>query len=376
MAVLEAIQISKEYGAGPSVRVHALRGVDARVEVGEFLAVMGPSGCGKSTLLHVLGGIDTPTSGRVLLDGADLGRLSDAERSIVRRRRLGFVFQKMNLLPTLSALENVALPLRIDGISRKVADERARDELARVELAARAKHYPHELSGGEQQRVAIARALVIHPAVILADEPTGALDSANAAAILRLLRSCVDQGQTVVMVTHDASMSRLADRVIAMRDGQIVDPRDIADGSDQRRRGGDEARPMNLAYLIARQWRMRPGRTALSIAAVAIATAAVLGVALAQSAVRLGYQELLTTAEGKPALEIVAGEGGRFEAAQLPKLADVPGCRSATPLVTRATMARAGGKRFRGVLLGIDVDDERRRRCRWCPVEPVARTTK
>lgn len=230
MAVLEAIQISKEYGAGPSVRVQALRGVDARVEPGEFLAVMGPSGCGKSTLLHVLGGIDTPTTGRVLLDGDDLGRLSDAERSIVRRRRLGFVFQKMNLLPTLSALENVALPLRIDGIARKVADERAREELSRVELAARAKHYPHELSGGEQQRVAIARALVIRPAVILADEPTGALDSANAAGILRLLRSCVDQGQTVVMVTHDATMSRLADRVIAMRDGRIVDARELADG--------------------------------------------------------------------------------------------------------------------------------------------------
>jgi putative ABC transport system ATP-binding protein len=222
MALLEAIKVSKEYGAGASVRVEALRGIDARVERGEFLAVMGPSGCGKSTLLHLLGGIDTPTTGRVLLDGDDLGRLSDAERSIVRRRRVGFVFQKMNLLPTLSAVENVALPLRIDGLGKRAANERAQEVLARVSLGSRAKHFPHELSGGEQQRAAVARALVIRPTVILADEPTGALDSVNADSILRLLRACVDEGQTVVMVTHDTSMAQLADRVIVMRDGRIV----------------------------------------------------------------------------------------------------------------------------------------------------------
>ena len=148
---------------------------------------MGPSGCGKSTLLHVLGGIDRPTSGRVLLDGTDVGSLSDAERSIIRRRRLGFVFQKMNLLPTLSAIENVALPLRIDGVGRGESHRKAAAVLERVELAHRAAHFPHELSGGEQQRVAIARALVIQPAVVLADEPTGALDSANGQSILALL---------------------------------------------------------------------------------------------------------------------------------------------------------------------------------------------
>jgi putative ABC transport system ATP-binding protein len=231
MAVLEAIQVWREYGGGDSVRVQALRGVDLRVEVGEFLAIMGPSGCGKSTLLHVLGGIDPPTSGRVMLDGADLGAMDDTARSITRRRRLGFVFQRMNLLPTLSALENVALPLRIDGATRKAARERAQAVLERVELGHRTSHFPHELSGGEQQRVAVARALVVEPAVLLADEPSGALDSANAQAILALLRACADQGQTVVMVTHDAVMSQRADRLLSMRDGRIVDAEARADAA-------------------------------------------------------------------------------------------------------------------------------------------------
>ncbi len=173
MSVLEAIQVWKEYGGAGSVKVQALAGVDARVEAGEFLAIMGPSGCGKSSLLHLLGGVDTPTAGRVLFEGADFSSQSDQQRSIVRRRRLGFVFQKMNLLPTLTALENVALPLRIDGVARKAAHERARAVLERVELAGRTDHFPHEMSGGEQQRVAIARALVVEPAVLLADEPTG-----------------------------------------------------------------------------------------------------------------------------------------------------------------------------------------------------------
>lgn len=222
MAILEAIEVWKEYGSGGHVRVHALRGVDARVEAGEFLAIMGPSGCGKSTLLHVLGGIDRPTAGRVLLNGEDLGGLNDTERSIIRRRRLGFVFQKMNLLPTLSAVENVALPLRIDGLGRKAAQLQAQAVLERVDLAQRAAHFPHELSGGEQQRVAIARALVARPAVLLADEPTGALDSANGQSVLNLLRDCANQGQTVVMVTHDSDMARQADRLLLMHDGLIV----------------------------------------------------------------------------------------------------------------------------------------------------------
>jgi putative ABC transport system ATP-binding protein len=230
MAVLEAIQVWKEYGTAKEVRVAALRGVDMRVEAGEFLAVMGPSGCGKSTLLHLLGGIDTPTAGRVLLDGQDLGSLTDTERSIIRRRRLGFVFQKMNLLPTLTAVENVALPLRIDGVGRGPAIAKAVEVLGRVGLENRMAQFPHELSGGEQQRVGIARALVVRPAVVLADEPTGALDTANGQSVMNLLRDCANAGQTVVMVTHDQHLARQADRLLLMRDGKNVSSAAALDG--------------------------------------------------------------------------------------------------------------------------------------------------
>jgi putative ABC transport system ATP-binding protein len=228
MPLLEASKVCKEYGEGPA-KVLALKDVDLGVEAGEFVAVMGPSGCGKSTLLHLIGGIDGPTSGRVLLDGQDLGSLSDTARSVVRRRQIGFVFQKMNLLPTLTAIDNVALPLRIDGIGRAAAHERAHATLTRVAVAHRAKHFPHELSGGEQQRVAIARALVIRPAILLADEPTGALDTVNGRHILELLRDCVEQGQTIVMVTHDADMARHAGRIVRMQDGRMVPRADCPD---------------------------------------------------------------------------------------------------------------------------------------------------
>jgi putative ABC transport system ATP-binding protein len=222
LSILEAIDVWKECGTGNGPRIQALRGVSLCIERGEFVAVMGPSGCGKSTLLHVRGGIDTPTTGRVLLDGADLGGLTDTARSVIRRRRLGFVFQKMNLLPTLSALENVALPLRIDGVSHRAANDRAREALNRVDIEKRATHLPHEMSGGEQQRVAIARALVINPAVLMADEPTGALDSTNSMAIRQLLRANADRGQTVIVVTHDSAMAADADRILAMRDGEML----------------------------------------------------------------------------------------------------------------------------------------------------------
>ena len=230
MPVLQAISMHKEFGEG-AARVLAVRGVDVSVERGAFLAIMGPSGCGKSTLLHVLGGVEPPTSGSVILDGADLGSLNDTARSIIRRRRIGFVFQKMNLLPMLSSIENVALPLQIDGVGRHAARQRAGEMLDQVGLEHRRAHFPHELSGGEQQRVAIARALIIRPAVLLADEPTGALDSANGEHILSLLRDCVASGQTVVMVTHDAHMAARADRRILMKDGLIVGQEDGMDSS-------------------------------------------------------------------------------------------------------------------------------------------------
>ncbi|MEX0937839.1 MAG: ABC transporter ATP-binding protein [Pirellulales bacterium] len=239
MSVLVAKQITKEYGTGP-VKVHALTGVDLIVETSEFVALMGPSGCGKSTLLHVCGGIDTPSSGQILLDGVDLTAMDDTARSILRRRRLGFVFQRINLLPTLSALENVALPLRIDGLARHQAHKRAQVELARVGVSHREAHFPHELSGGEQQRVAIARALVIKPAVVFADEPTGALDSTNAQHILDLLSDCAVAGQTIVMVTHDPAMARRAGRVIMMEDGRILAGVDCSNERSSLPRAWDE----------------------------------------------------------------------------------------------------------------------------------------
>ena len=220
-AVVEAQGIVRTYSSGAEA-VHALRGVDLAVGAGEFLAITGPSGSGKSTLLHVIGGLDRPDEGRVLLEGRDVSALSDEDLAVVRRRHLGFVLQFFNLLPTLSATENVAFPLLLDG--HPDALPRARESLASVGLEGRAEHRPSQLSGGEQQRVALARALVTKPAVVLADEPTGNLDSATGEAILDLLRATADRGQTIVMVTHDVRTADYADRTVRIADGRLVEP--------------------------------------------------------------------------------------------------------------------------------------------------------
>jgi putative ABC transport system ATP-binding protein len=199
-----------------------LRGVDIAVARGEFLAITGPSGSGKSTLLHVLGGLDRPDAGEVRLEGRPISSLSDEELAIVRRRRLGFVLQFFNLLPTLTATENAAFPLMLDGVPE--AFDRARASLAEVGLADRAEHRPSQLSGGEQQRVALARALAAQPAVVMADEPTGNLDSLTGDDILKLLRRTADAGQTIVLVTHDAKAAAFADRIVRIVDGTIVEP--------------------------------------------------------------------------------------------------------------------------------------------------------
>jgi len=222
MPILNAEGLTKVFGAGDAA-VTALDHVDLAVEPTEFVAIMGPSGCGKSTLLHLLGGLDQPSAGRVLLDGVDLSTLDDAALSTLRRRRIGFVFQFFNLIPVLSAAENVALPLLLDG-AQKDAEAHAGGWLAKVGLADRADSRPDQLSGGQQQRVALARALAAEPALILADEPTGNLDSRAADEMMRLLRRAADDwGRTVVMVTHDPRMAACADRVVLMRDGAIVD---------------------------------------------------------------------------------------------------------------------------------------------------------
>jgi putative ABC transport system ATP-binding protein len=220
---VEVRGLAKSFGEG-SARVEALRGIDLRVWVGEFVAVMGPSGSGKSTLLHLVGGLDAPTAGTVLVGGEDLSRLDDDRLTLLRRRRIGFVFQAFNLIDVLTAEENVALPLVIDGVVEAEAHRRARVALERVDIIARRGHLPGQLSGGEQQRVAIARALVVKPLLLLADEPTGNLDSDASDQVLNLLRQLADDhGQTILLVTHNARQAALADRLLRLRDGRIVD---------------------------------------------------------------------------------------------------------------------------------------------------------
>jgi putative ABC transport system ATP-binding protein len=222
MYVLETRGLTKAYGKEEEVQVHALRGVDLQVEEGELLAIMGPSGSGKSTLLHILGGVELPTSGQVLLEGTDLAALSDDERTILRREQMGFIFQSFNLLPAFTAEENVSLPLELSGISSTEARRRALDMLKIVGMTHRRQHIPSTLSGGEQQRVAIARALVMEPALLLADEPTGNLDSTNGQQVTALLRDLATKhNQTIVMVTHDSEVAGHADRLVRLRDGLV-----------------------------------------------------------------------------------------------------------------------------------------------------------
>ena len=219
--ILHASGLHKRFQMG-AVTVEALRGVDLTIEKGEFVAIMGPSGSGKSTLLHLLGGLDAPSDGEVVLGGRRLAQLDDDEMTVVRRRQVGFIFQFFNLMPTLTAAENVALPLLIDGRPAEAYATRVDGLLALVGLAERRDHRPDQLSGGEQQRVAIARALVTEPLVVLADEPTGNLDSDAGRAIMQLLREACDRrGQTMVMVTHDRQAAGFADRLVRLRDGQI-----------------------------------------------------------------------------------------------------------------------------------------------------------
>ena len=222
---VEARGLRRTYGSGPDA-VHALRDVDLSIAPGEFVAIMGPSGSGKSTLLHLVGGLDRPDAGEVRIEGETLAVLGDEALAHLRRRRIGFVLQFFNLFPLLSARENVAFPLLLDG--RDDALALADAALARVGLSERAAHRPNQLSGGEQQRVAVARALVTEPAVILADEPTGSLDSLAGEDVLRLLRAAADDGHAVLLITHHAPAAAYADRVVRLRDGAVVPSADGA----------------------------------------------------------------------------------------------------------------------------------------------------
>jgi putative ABC transport system ATP-binding protein len=222
MSLLELRGVSRSYGEG-AARVEAVRGVDLVVDAGDLVAIMGPSGSGKSTLLTISGGLEDPSEGQVLVDGADLTTLSANARARLRRRSIGYVFQDFNLLPGLTAAENVALPLELDGLSARKARAAGTAALEELGMAERGGHFPDELSGGERQRVAIARALVGDRRLLLADEPSGALDSVNGEAVMRLVRAACERGVAGVIVTHDAQLASWADRVVFLRDGRITD---------------------------------------------------------------------------------------------------------------------------------------------------------
>jgi putative ABC transport system ATP-binding protein len=219
---LELRQLSKTYGSGPN-EVRALREVDLAVEHGELVAIMGPSGSGKSTLLTIAGSLEEATSGQVLVDGVDLATVSRSERAKMRRRSIGYVFQDFNLLPGLTAGENVTLPLELDGVRARSARATGLEAMEELDVAEHADRYPDELSGGERQRVAIARAIVGERRLLLADEPTGALDSVNGEAVMRLLRAATQRSVAGVVVTHEAHLASWADRVVFLRDGQAID---------------------------------------------------------------------------------------------------------------------------------------------------------
>ncbi len=221
MSVLQTIDLKKHYGAEPNI-TRALDGVNFSVDEGEFVAVVGTSGSGKSTLLHMMGGLDTPTSGNVIVRGKELSKMNDEQLTIFRRRNIGFIFQNYNLVPILNVYENIVLPVELDG---DTVDQKFLDEIVHLlGLEDKLKNMPNNLSGGQQQRVAIARALITKPAIVLADEPTGNLDSKTSVEVLGLIkRTSAEFGQTVVMITHNNDVARLADRIVRIEDGRIVE---------------------------------------------------------------------------------------------------------------------------------------------------------
>lgn len=241
---MEVQEVKKVYHLD-GVEVHALRGIDLEVARGEFLSIMGASGSGKSTLMHIIGCLDRPSEGRVLIDGVDVSGLGDNQLAEIRNLKIGFIFQSFNLLSRTTALANVELPLLYAGEARGDRRRRARDALETVGLGGRLDHHPSQLSGGEQQRVAIARALVSGPSLILADEPTGNLDSRSGAEVMDILEGLHGRGITVLMVTHDRQVAEHADRIIHIRDGLIVDQERVADRRGEA--GGDQGPPREVA---------------------------------------------------------------------------------------------------------------------------------
>lgn len=231
--IIKAKQVTKVFQSNGN-EVHALRGVDLAIKAGEFVAVMGPSGCGKSTLLHILGGLDNPTSGEVYLEEQRLDQLNEAKRALLRRKKIGFVFQAFNLIANLSVGDNVELPSLISGIPFREARQTSQRLLDTLGVGDKYKNLPGQLSGGQMQRVALARALANKPAILLADEPTGNLDSKTMFEVLGLLRQAHEQGQTILLVTHDPNVASIAQRVVFMRDGLITGETELTSGSSAK----------------------------------------------------------------------------------------------------------------------------------------------
>jgi putative ABC transport system ATP-binding protein len=220
--IIEMVKVEKIYNQGKPNELKILKGIDLKIKEGEMIAILGPSGSGKSTLLHIMGCLDRPTSGKVYIEGKDVSKLSDESLALIRREKIGFVFQQFNLINPLTSLENVEIPMRIAKVERKHARNRAMKLLNLVGLEKRADHFPSQLSGGEMQRVAIARALANEPSIILADEPTGNLDSKSGEEIVKLMIKLNKKGYTIVIVTHDPLIAKSAGRIIHMKDGKIV----------------------------------------------------------------------------------------------------------------------------------------------------------
>ncbi len=220
MEVLRVENLKKVYGKG-NTEVVALDNINFSVKKGEFISIIGASGSGKSTLLHLLGGVDTPTSGKVFIDGIDIYQLNDSRLAKCRREKIGLIYQFYNLLPTLNVVENISLPVELSG--KRVPENEIKELVEMIGLVGREKHLPSELSGGQQQRVSIGRALINRPSIILADEPTGNLDTQNTKSIIKLLKECNQlNGQTIILITHDINIARIADRIIEIRDGKII----------------------------------------------------------------------------------------------------------------------------------------------------------